>query len=147
MSRPARMVSGALLVVLLAACGSGGASPTDSLASPIATSSTSPVPTQPADDAPAELQGDWTTASDDPDPVTLTISRSGYQIHRGGGFGQGAISVDGKQIRFFGSDLCEGEGTYTWSIDDGVLTFALEGDDPCGNRSVVLVDRTYEPVE
>ena len=145
MSRPARMVSGVLLLVLLSACGGGEASPAASLASPIATPSSTLVPTQPADDAPAELQGDWTTASGDPDPVTLTISRSGYQIHRGGGFGQGAISVDGDQIRFFGSDLCEGEGTYTWLIADGVLTFVPVGHDPCGNRSAVLIDRTYLP--
>ena len=140
------MVMGAVLLAVLAACAGGESSPSVTSASPMTTASVTSQPTALTDGAPAELQGEWTTPSGDPDPVTLTISRSGYQIDRGLGFGHGAIAVDGDQIRFFGSDLCEGEGTYTWSIEGGVLIFTPEGDDPCGGRSVVLINRTYQPV-
>ena len=144
MRRQARTVSGVLMLAVLAACAGGDPSPSASLVSPIATATATSEPTALPDAAPDELQGAWTTPSGDPDPVTLTITPSGYQVDRGLGFGRGAISVDGDQIRFFGSDLCDGEGTYAWSIDGGVLTFTPEGDDPCGGRSVVLIDREYE---
>ena len=54
--------------------------------------------------------------------------------------------MDGDQIRFFGSDLCEGEGTYTWSIDGGVLIFTPEGDDPCGESQRGPDRSDYQPV-
>jgi hypothetical protein len=146
MRRQARMVMWMVLLAVLAACAGGEASASATSASPMATASVTSQPTGPADEAPAELQGAWTTPSGDPDPVTLTLSPSGYQVDRGLGFGHGAISVDGDPIRFFGSDLCDGQGTYTWSIEAGVLTFTPENDDPCDGRSAVLIDRTYERV-
>ena len=136
----------AVMALVVVACSPPGTSQPDasatvsSLASPAASAS----PTLPAGAAPDELRGDWRTTNGD--QVVLTLQRTAYIIHRGGNVGRGNIQVARDQIVFSGSDLCEGSGTYIWAISDGVLTFTPDGDDPCGGRVEVLVDRTYEPL-
>jgi hypothetical protein len=133
--------------LVLAALVTGGCAGTQSglpaaSVSPQPTESATPLPTERADMAPEVLQGEWQTTNGD--PATLTILRTSYQVRRGGGFGRGNISVDGQEIVFSGSELCEGSGTYEWQIEDGTLTFTPLDDDPCGGRTAVLIDRVYE---
>jgi Rieske Fe-S protein len=138
-----RSAIGLLLMVLaVSGCAGAQASPPAATASPPPAASATAEPTERADVAPEELQGAWEATNGD--QVTLTILRTGYQVDRGFGFGRGNISVDGDEILFSGSDLCEGAGTYIWQIEDGVLTFTPVDDDPCGGRRAILIDRLYE---
>lgn len=71
----------------------------------------------------------------------MTLDGNQYIVNRGPNTVPGKISVDGDQIRFFGTERihCDGEGVYKWSIEDETLTFtALEPLDPCSNRRQVL---------
>ncbi|MEO5704579.1 MAG: hypothetical protein ABIR64_06290 [Candidatus Limnocylindrales bacterium] len=98
-----------------------------------------PSPAPPADAAPAELQGRWKTLIAPNDPASLIIGETSYQITRGDS-GGGRISVQGDTIVFSDSRLCVGGvGTYTWAIDDGVLTFTPVGRlDTCPRVDVLL---------
>jgi hypothetical protein len=131
-----------LMALAISSCAGTQASVPAASASPRPTASPTAQPTERPDAAPEELQGEWQTTNGD--PATLTILRTSYHVRRGGGFGRGNISVDGEEIVFSGSDLCEGSGTYVWQIEDGTLTFTPVDDDPCGGRTAVLIDRVYE---
>jgi hypothetical protein len=97
-----------------------------------------------ADAAPPELEGTWRTDLGNSDRVALTLRGTSYQISRGGNSGTGDISVEGDTIVFSGSSLCDGVGTYQWSIEGEALTFtAGDAGDPCGGRRPVLDGVTY----
>jgi len=98
--------------------------------------------TSPRVPAPPELQGRWRTVINDSDKPVLTITDFKYTIERLG-MGTGSIEVTGNSIAFFGSNLCSGRGTYTWSIDAGTLTLAPVGPDPCANRADAIRNRPF----
>ncbi len=133
-----------LLVVIPACSGDDTASSGTNQQTAEPQSPTSPAP--PEDAAPSDLQGRWGTelgGSSESETVTLTILEASYQITRGPNQGTGKISVSGDEIEFFGSSLCEGTGTYQWSVQGDTLELAPVRDDPCSGRSVVIVGYTY----
>jgi hypothetical protein len=94
--------------------------------------------TGPGATAPAELVGSWVTKLDSGDKLTLTLSDKSYRLTRGPNSGSGRISVRGDEIEFSGSNLCDGTGTYHWSISGNSLTFKAFGPaDPCGGTRVL----------
>jgi glucose/arabinose dehydrogenase len=133
------VILGALLAAV-AGCSAGPASSAPS-ASPSVTASptaslgpsATALPSLPADAAPAELKGRWTTLMGPNDVVLLIVNDSGYSISQGGAANGGHISVVGDQIAFSRVNSCAGTGTYHWAIDaNGILTFTPVGDpDPC----------------
>ncbi|HEY3428193.1 MAG TPA: hypothetical protein VGK83_05945 [Acidimicrobiia bacterium] len=143
---------GFFLLLMMTACAT--AAPPDTSTPAAATtfdSTTTEAPattatstTAAADAAPPELEGTWRTDLGNGDRVALTLRRTSYQISRGGNSGSGAISVEGDTIVFSGSTLCDGVGTYQWSIEGEALTFtAADAGDPCGGRRPVLDGVTY----
>jgi len=158
MGTPGRRHShGALSLVaclLLVACaGDGGSSPDGQTASGGVSSapSASPVPsnaeaTQPPNAAPPELAGRW-RRSVQGETVILTLDGTGYHIQRGSHSGNGRISVDGDEIEFYGSNLCDSRGTYTWSFENERLRFTEIVEDPCDGRTVVLLRGTLGRVD
>jgi len=136
----------ALLVVLLTACANGGTTTTapnetttvsdTNSGAGITTTTLAPTSTIAPDAAPPQLRGVWTTQLNSTDTMRLTLQRNSYNANIEGSpeTGTGRISVEGDTIEFHGSDRCleDPGGTYTWVIDNGMLTFALVGDDPCG---------------
>src|SRR4029079_10759980 len=130
-----------------AGCSGGpGASIAIETASQAPSQPASTLPTPPADAAPAELQGAWSTQMAADDEVTLTITETGYSIKRGSFTGFGHIAVNGDEITFSGNEQCDGAGTYRWEIADGQLTFTPAGEpDPCPRLSV-LQGQTYVKV-
>jgi len=153
--RHGRCLATVVLAIGLAACG-GQSGPTAAdqtgsvpSATPrsAATAIPAPGPTAwPRTPAPAELQGKWRTSINDADKPVLTITDFKYTIERLG-IGTGAIEVHGDQIDFFGSNLCSGRGSYTWSIDNGTLTLTAAGPDPCPNRADAIRDRPFTRLE
>jgi hypothetical protein len=149
------------IVLAVVACGAPTSESSDATTSSVTTSSTvttqattttkaPTTTTQPttsttrrADPAPPELEGSWHTDLGFGDLVTLTFEGTRYEIIRGGGQGLGDIKVVGGTIIFSGSNICNGMGTYRWSIDSEALTFADIELDPCKGRSDVLVGATY----
>ena len=53
------------------------------------------------------------------------------------------IAVDGDVITFSNSNLCDGIGTYQWSLEGDMLTLTLTGADPCSGRTDVLAAQTF----
>lgn len=107
------------------------------------TASPSPTPTIPADAAPTELQGHWSTTLGPGDKAELIIGQTGYSIQRGGASGHGHLSVHGDQIEFSLVSNCAETGTYRWAIKDDVLTFDPVGArDPCP-RAYVLKQHDF----
>ena len=157
--RPRRVPTAArrpvLLIVFamcLAACLGQTAAPSGtatatSVTLPTANPTTTPKPTaSPRTAAPAELEGRWQTVINDNDKPVLTITDFKYTIERLG-IGTGSIEVSGDQIRFFGSNLCSGDGIYSWSIAGGTLTLAPAGTDPCANRADAIRNRPFTRLE
>jgi len=136
----------------LAACSGQTAAPTGPAtptagALPSANPTATPKPTaSPRTPAPAELQGRWRTVINDSDKPVLTITDFKYTIERLG-TGTGSVEVSGDQIRFFGSNLCSGDGIYSWSIAGGTLTLAPAGTDPCANRADAIRNRPFTRLE
>jgi hypothetical protein len=145
------MLAGACVFMGLAAC-SAQAPPTPqptatsiAIATPATTSAPKPT-ASPRTPAPAELQGKWRTVINDADKPILTITDFKYTIERLG-MGTGSVEVRGDQIDFFGSNLCTGRATYTWSIVDRTLTLAPVGSDPCANRADAIRNRPFTRME
>ena len=150
-ARTPRDLVSIVLVLCLAACSgqaalsSGQVTPTPGTletAGPTAT----PKPTAPRIPAPADLQGRWQTVINDADKPVLTLTDFKYTIERLG-IGTGSIRVDGDQIVFFASNLCQGEGTYRWSIEGQTLTLAAVGPDPCPNRADAIRNRPFTRID
>jgi hypothetical protein len=143
-----------LLVVLASACATATeevTTTTVAVTTTIATTSTAaettttarPTTTLAPDAAPPELAGSWNTEIAGV-PVTLRLNSTSYSIRRGDAMGSGSISVTGDQIAFSRSDLCEGTGVYSWTVEANTLTFVQEDPpDPCTGRSSVLIDIAY----
>ena len=125
------------LLTLVQACGGAATTPTSTGPTPSPT--TEPTPSLPADAAPDELQGRWSTLIGPGDNVTLIIGQTGYSIVRRGFSGHGHISVNGDQIEFSRANQCaDGSGTCRWQISGGTLTFVPVGAaDPCPRVSVL----------
>ena len=121
-------------------------SPSPSAPRPAASESLRPETQAPTASAsanapPAELRGIWRTQIG-ADRTDLTLIPGYYKIARGGAGGGGRIAVTGNLIEFFGSDLCEGSGTYAWVVDGDRLTLTPQDADPCG-RASALANVTY----
>jgi len=86
------------LLVLVQACGGAATTPTSTGPTPSPTPEL--TPSLPADAAPEELQGRWSTVMGPGDNVTLIIGQTGYSLMRGGFSGHGHISVHADQIEF-----------------------------------------------
>jgi hypothetical protein len=112
------------------------------LAAPLVSNSPNvPTPTLP-DPAPAELIGAWKMTLGT-EPVTLTLGEHFYRIRRAGDDVSGRVAVRGDQIEFSKSTVCDGIGTYQWSLKADALHFKPIGVDPCAGRAKVLDDKTY----
>ena len=142
----ARHLAASLALLLISGCAGSTSSPTpeptagpSTAATAVAQSSEpSPAATASAATAPAELVGSWSTTLDGGDKLTLTLSDKSYRLTRGPNSGSGRIAVRGDEIEFSGSNLCDGTGTYHWSIDGDDLTFTAFGPaDPCGGTRVL----------
>jgi hypothetical protein len=94
---------------------------------------------------PAELEGVWHGEAAPGDEVDLTLRGTSYFIARGAATGNGAVSFDGDIVRFHGSNLCDGMGTYRWSIERDTLTLAVtEEGDECDGRLPALDGIAFE---
>ena len=154
------------MMLALAGCGGGAVSaqPTAAvLASPSAQPAPTPVATPkasnptkapsptPPNSAPPELLGSWElmlVGAQDEDPsateqVTLDIAEHSYRVHRGPILVGGKITVRGDEIEFSHSTLCEGRGTYRWTLAPGSLTFTPIQEDECHGRAEYLDDQTF----
>lgn len=152
-----KLTLGSFLLLVMTACATAAPDTSVTTTAPAATtivtttteaSATTAEPTTSttaaADAAPPELEGTWRTYLGNSDRVALTLRGTSYQISRGGNSGTGDISVEGDTIVFSGSSLCDGVGTYQWSIGGEALTFtAGDAGDPCGGRRPVLDGVTY----
>jgi hypothetical protein len=142
------------LVFVLAACsGQTPATPPGSTATAVeasrvstiaaATPLATPAPAAtPAFPAPAELIGRWRLELGPGDVSILTIAETRYTIARLG-IGQGRIAVRGDEIDFLKSNLCDGIGTYRWSIEGDALHLTPVGVDQCPGRADALWNKTY----
>ena len=121
------------LLLTTVSCGDDGEStPT----TPASTNTQSISATTDSDAAPSELSGDWRTEVAG-DSVTLTIGQNSYRIQRGSDTGSGRIAFKGAEISFLRSDLCEGEGTYSWTVEGSQLRLTAVSPDPCPRREVL----------
>jgi hypothetical protein len=132
------------VVVTLAACAATQTTAPSPTASTAPSPSPIPSPTvnflEPT--VPAEIAGTW-RRSVAGQTVDLSL-QVGYTIQRGAGRGSGRVRIDGNNIEFHDSDLCEGSGIYTWVVEDDTLTFTMVGTDPCSGRSEVLVPGSFQ---
>jgi hypothetical protein len=140
-----------LATFLLGACGgvaqptstgpaAGGSAPASAAAAVPPSTMPSPIATLtvPPDAAPAELQGKWRAELAADDVVFLTIGETSYSINRYGASHPGHLSVAGHTIVFSRASGCAGDGTWTWSIAGGVLTFEpTTAPDPCPRYEVL----------
>lgn len=145
-----------LIALVTTACSSTAGDPSVTTAQPVASTIATPtteVPTTTeapittttaADAAPPEMEGVWRTDLGNNDRVQLNLRGNDYIITRGPNSGSGDISVDGDLITFSGSTLCNGVGTYQWTVEGDSLTFtADDSGDPCSGRRPVLDGVTY----
>jgi hypothetical protein len=142
----ARCVAAGVSLLLLGGCAGTASSPTPppttgpsaaAIASAPTTEPSLAVTAAPAT-APADLIGSWSTTLDGGDKLTLTLTDKSYRLTRGPNSGSGRIAVQGDEIVFSGSNLCDGTGTYHWAIDGDSLTFSAFGPaDPCGGTRVL----------
>lgn len=145
-----------LIALVTTACSSTAGESSVTTAQPVASTIATPtteVPTTTeapittttaADAAPPEMEGVWRTDLGNNDRVQLNLRGNDYIITRGPNSGSGDISVDGDLITFSGSTLCNGVGTYQWTVEGDSLTFtADDSGDPCSGRRPVLDGVTY----
>lgn len=133
-------IAAALTLSACAATQSAAPSPTVTI-EPSPSPSPSPTVNFLEPTVPAELAGTW-QRSVGGERVDLSL-HIGYTIQRGGGRGSGRVTVDGNRIEFYASNLCDGTGVYTWSVEGDNLTFTMVGTDPCSGRSEVLVPGSF----
>jgi hypothetical protein len=126
-------------LLLLPACGSDGDESSGSATSPAATAAES----SPNGVVPEELQATWRLESDTiEEPVRLSLRDASYSISRGGASGSGTIAVEGDELVFSDSNLCDGVGRYRWTLDGERLSLErLE--EACSGRAPVLEGATY----
>jgi hypothetical protein len=131
-----------------AGCASGGSpsspavpSAAETTGAPVPSAPASATPSDAAGAAPDELAGTWRRVVFGEEAL-LTLDGNGYNITRAGNIGSGAIEVIDDQIRFDGSSLCDGEGIYTWTIEDERLRLTEVQEDPCTGRSEVFLRGT-----
>jgi hypothetical protein len=129
------------IVLLLPSLLVGGACGDDDSAgvTDVATSTTAAA----VGSASTELEARWRTTLDNGEAVTLLLRVDSYRIARGLASGTGKIAVDGDVITFSNSNLCDGIGTYRWSLEGDMLTLTLTGGDPCRGRTEVLAGQTF----
>ena len=75
--------------------------------------------------------------------VTLDLAEHSYRVHRGPDVVGGRIAVRGDEIDFSHSTVCEGTGTYRWTLAASSLMFTPIQRDACPRRAEVLDDQTY----
>ena len=145
----ARFLVAVALVGALAGCGSVSAPSTPATEAAVTTSEPTPTeqlsPSPAADAVPEELAGTW-RRNVDGEMVLLTLRDNGYRIQRGSQLGSGSVSVEGDEIMFSGSNLCDGIGRYTWEFVEERLDFT-EIDEPCSGRAEVLPLGTFGRVD
>ncbi len=145
-SRAEWLLTVAAVIVTLAACAATQPAAPSPTASHDPSPSTSPSPSPTVNflepTVPAEIAGTW-RRSVGGQTVDLSL-QVGYTIQRGGGRGSGRVTIDGNDIEFHSSSLCEGSGTYTWVVEGDTLTFTMVGTDPCSGRSEVLVPGSFQ---
>ena len=78
--------------------------------------------------------------------VILALGESNYEIIRRRNNASGSITVQGDEIVFWPSTVCDGTGTYRWSLTGDSLTFTTLIRDGCPGRSEVLAGQTYGPL-
>lgn len=127
-----------LVILVVGACSAGATAPAPS-------ASRSSVLAAPTDGTvPSDLRAEWTTnLTSTNEIVTLTLTDRTYSIKRGSNTGRGQAAVRGNEIAFSGSPLCDGVGTYRWSLNAGVLRFVAASPDPCSGRTEVIEGQTY----
>lgn len=143
----------ACLGLAVAACAQGGATlPPPTLLPPSAapTAAATEAPTvqpvaTPANAAPAEMLGKWTSEFATDDIATLVITATGISISRLGSANV-RLEVFGDELVLSHSQLCAGEGRYSWSIEGDNLRFDSIGTDPCDGRSKSFDGVTYTRV-
>jgi hypothetical protein len=144
-----------IVIVCLAAagCTSGGSpssagvpSAVETTGAPAPSAAASAPASEEAGAAPDELAGTWRRVVFGEEAL-LTLAGNGYNITRAGNIGSGAIEVVGDQIRFYGSSLCDGEGIYAWTIEEGRLRLTEVQVDPCTGRSEVFLRGTLGRVD
>jgi hypothetical protein len=115
----------------------------DATTTTVATTTTSAA----ASAIPSEVVGSWQTVLPDGDELRLTLSDRGYQISRvGAGTASGRLDADGAQLVFSNSLVCDGTGTYTFTVTDTSLQLAATTPDECPGRAAAIDGHTFEPV-
>jgi hypothetical protein len=136
MSRRTSACTAILALVLLPSCGSDGEAESGGAPTAAATTSASPA-------VPAELQATWRLESDTiEEPVRLYLRDGSYTISRGGASGGGAVAVEGDEMVFSDSNLCDGEGRYRWTLEGDRLSLERI-EEACSGRAPVLEGATY----
>jgi hypothetical protein len=145
-ARLARSIAAGFALLLIGGCAGTASSPTpEPTTAPSTVASAAALTTEPSvasrastATAPTQLIGSWSTTLDSGDMLTLTLTDKSYRLTRGPNSGSGRIAVQGDEIEFSGSNLCDGTGTYHWSIDGDSLTFTAFGPaDTCGGTRVL----------
>ena len=136
-----QLLSIAAVIVTVAACAPTQPTSPNPTVSIAPSPSASPTVNFLEPTVPAELAGTW-RRSVGGEMVDLSL-QVGYTIQRGFGRGSGRVTIDGDEIEFHGSDLCEGSGIYTWVVEGDTLTFTMVGTDPCSGRLEVLVPGSF----
>ncbi len=136
------------LALLAAGCAQGGGpGPTTAptVAGPAATIAAAPTASPPAptllNPAPEEMLGKWTTTFAEDDVATNRIQPTGIRITR---FATATVRLEvfGDELVLSHSQLCTGEGRYSWSIEGDTLRFDSITPDECDGRS-----KTFDGVE
>jgi hypothetical protein len=134
-----------LWICLLVGCGGGDTAEPSSNSTAEGTATVSGTTTSAGADAPPpELQGVW-HAERSGDRVDLNIRGTLYFINHGAFGASGTASVEGEIIRFESGSVCDGVGTYRWTIEGDTLTFAVtEAGEPCDGRLEAFDGVRYE---
>lgn len=148
---PGRILRSASLSLAVVACAQAGATQppagTPTVPSTAATAAATASPTAPPpaptplNPAPAEMLGEWTTEFAEGDVATLTITATGIRITRFASTNV-RLQVFGDELVPSHSQLCTGEGRYSWSIEGDTLRFDSIEPDVCDGRA-----KTFDGVE